>query len=91
MADIRLQLDPDRMTWGDLIALDEWTDLSERARRDALARFLVDAHDEPLDEEEARATLGALPLTQIAQVKDALGDAIRRFREGTVPSPSSGS
>ena len=89
--DIRLHLDADRMTWDDMISLDEWADLSERKRRDLLARFLIDDEGQFLDGEKARNLLGALPLTQIGQVRDALQVAIKEYTGAAVPNPSSGS
>ena len=82
--ELRLQVDPDRITLDDLIAVEESTS-SGKSMRDLLCRFAVNGTDQPLELVEARKIVGAMT---IRQVRDALGQfsqAMQQLREVAVP------
>lgn len=73
--DIHFKIDPNRMTLGDRIALEESAEgMTSRQQRDILARHLVDEEGEFLEFEASCRILNALTMTQ-------LNDTVAKFFE----------
>jgi len=81
---IRFQVDPDRLTLDDLIALEEESQ-SPRFIRDFMARFVVDDKGEYLEEGAAQKIVGALTLSELSGAAEQFKDAVETFTEGMVP------
>jgi hypothetical protein len=86
---LRLQVDNDRLTIDDLIALEDGN-ASMRFMRDFLARFVVGENGEFLPEADARVAVGALSLAQMRQAVDQFMAGVKGLQETTIPPASGG-
>jgi hypothetical protein len=82
LADLRIQVDIDRVTVDDLIGIE---DGKIRAVRDMLARLAVDEQGQPLPLDEAKRLVGSLSLRQLKQQSDAM---MRALKDGAIPPAS---
>ena len=76
MTDIRFLLNEGigELTWDDWICLENG--LSSKSR-DILARFMVDKNDKPVPLDAAKAALGKLKITQVAEITSAFWKAAK--------------
>lgn len=86
---IIFEIDPDRLTWSDLDAMEEAQDSGKiRPIRRILARFMVSEDGQPLAHEAAMSVLGGLSVPQIKDTLEAFTAELGRQRNSTVPPDS---
>ena len=84
--DIRFKIDPNRMTLGDRIALEEAAEgMTSRQQRDLLARHMVDDNDEFLDFREACKLLNGLTMDKLNEIVVQFGEAIAALSVAQIP------
>jgi hypothetical protein len=85
MADqkLRLKVDIDAMTFDDMIDISEG---NMRRAKEIVAKFAVDENDKPLDREQALATVGALPLSQVKATFDEFNRMVTEDMKAVLPN-----
>jgi len=78
------QVDADRLTLNDLIALEEES-ASPRFQRDFLARFVVDENGEYMEAEKAQQAIGNLSLSELVETMEGFQSAAESLQENMVP------
>lgn len=81
MAELKFVLDIERMTFDDMIDLQEG---QLRRAKEIIAKFVVDENGKPLDKDKALAKVGGLPISKVKdvftefgkQVKDEMGEVL---------------
>ena len=81
---IKFQVDADRLTLNDLIALEE-ENSSPRFQRDFLARFVVDNKGKYIEEETARQMVGNLSMTELVKALEGFQAAAEKLQDNIVP------
>ena len=81
---IRFQVDTDRLTLNDLVALED-ENQSPRFMRDFLARFVVDDKGEYLEDDEAQQAVGNLTLSELMETVEQFGEAVEGLQDKIVP------
>ena len=81
---IKFQVDADRLTLNDLIALED-ENQSPRFMRDFLARFVIDDKGAYLDEGEAQQAVGNLTLAELMETVEQFGEAVEGLQDKIVP------
>ncbi len=71
----------DKLTWDDMITIQGTKEgqVNYAALRELVVHFMVDANQNPLPEDEARALIGKLPVPQIKIVLDTVTERTRDF------------
>jgi hypothetical protein len=87
--EIRFNIDPERMTLGDLIMLESGAASSWRERRDTMANHMVDEGGNFIEPGRAREILSALNLKQLGDVGIAFVAKVRELEADQLP-PQSG-
>jgi hypothetical protein len=83
MTTITFQVDLDRLTIDDLIAVEEGE--GTRRIRDVLARFAVNGSGDYLPEEEAQAAVGSLSIKEFTALQTDLVKQMQEAQNGIVP------
>ena len=95
VSELRFTLDSDLLTWDDWIALEDAREAFQkggaRAIRDLLARFMLGADGQRMDQVEARALLGQLKVSDITTAMSALMAAQRKVIDDAIPPAGPGS
>lgn len=86
MAKIRLMFDPDRVTVGDLVEMEQGIE-SPIKLRDFLVRFLVNDKGEPIAGKKALDTINALTLSELLEAVDQFSATAQ---DQLVPPPQGG-
>ena len=84
---IKFQVDAERLTLNDLIALED-ENQSPRFMRDFLARFVVDDKGVYMEENEAQQMVGNLSLAELKETVDGFAVAVEGLQESIVPKAS---
>lgn len=87
---IKFRIDPERLTWGDMITLEDTKTATFRERRDLLAKHMVNDADEFIDPKEAVKILSKLSLPQMTDTAKQFGDKLRELMNDQLP-PENGS
>lgn len=87
MANIRLKFDPDRVTIGDLVKMEEGIG-SALEMRDFLAKFLIDKEGKAIKGKKAVTLLNKLT---ISEVLDSISQLSEMAKDEIVPPPQGGS
>ena len=87
MAKIRLKFDPDRVTIGDLVKIEEG-DASASEMREFLIKFLVDERDKPIKGKRAIAIINKMTISEVLNEVGKLGEMVK---DEAVPPPQGGS
>jgi len=87
MAKIRLAFDPERVTIGDLVKMEEGIE-SATEMRDFLTKFLVDEAGKAIKGKKATAMLNKLT---VSEVLASIGQLSDMAKDEIVPPPSGGS
>ena len=88
MAKLTFQIDPERLTLDDLIAMEEG--LGNRSSRDLLARFLVDATGAYIEYGTAKKLVGSLNLLELKEATSVFVKACQTLAETLIPEASGG-
>ena len=72
-------------------ALEERDALTMRKMRDLVARFVVDADGEAVEEEAARSLVGRMTMTQLVETMDEMGGSFETMKDEAVSGEASGS
>ena len=81
---IRFQVDADRLTLNDLIAIEDESQ-SPKFMRDFLAKFVVDDEGEYMEPGEAQEAVGNLTLTELMETVTSFSDSVQGLQEALVP------
>ena len=81
---VLMKIDPERITVDDLIAIEEGI-TKTRAARDLLARFVTDESGNFLEEAEAKAFIGKLNVSNLAQLATELQASVKELQNKLVP------
>ena len=81
---IRFQVDADRLTLNDLIAIEDESQ-SPKFMRDFLAKFCVNDEGEYLEPGEAQAIVGNLTLTELMDTVNSFSDSVKGLQEALIP------
>lgn len=87
MAKIRLAFDPERVTIGDLVKMEEGIE-SATDMRDFLTKFLVDEEGKAITGKKAITILDKLT---VSEVLDSIGQLSEMAKDEIVPPPQGGS
>ena len=87
MAKIRLKFDPDQVTIGDLVKIEQG-DASALEMRDFLIKFLVDKEYKAITGKRAIAIINKMT---ISEVLDSVGKLGEMVKDEAVPPPQGGS
>jgi len=86
MAKIRLAFDPDRVTIGDLVKMEEGIE-SATEMRDFLMKFLVDEEGKAIKGKKAIALLNKLT---VSEVLDSISSLSEMAKDEILPPPQGG-
>jgi hypothetical protein len=89
MGEIKFRIDPDRMTFGDLISMEDSKAATWKDRRDLLARHMVDVDGNYLDMDAARDVLSDLTIAQLSTTVEAFTKAFQELQNTQIPLASS--
>lgn len=89
MDTIKFKIDPDRMTFGDLIAMEDSKSATWKERRDLLARHMVDTDGNYLEIDKARDTLSGLTIAQLTGTVDSFTKAFQELQNTQLPLANS--
>ncbi len=81
-----LKFDPDRVTFDQMIALQEASAGTLRQQKEMLLPFVVDADGAPLVEETAGALLGRLTMNQMRETFTAFTKQVETAMSETLPN-----
>lgn len=89
---ITLKVDNERLTFGDLLALEDAQDGKHafHGLGQIICRFMVDEHDNFLDEAVALEMLKPLSMTQINKIAEQFATAVTEAQKSAVPLAKSG-
>jgi hypothetical protein len=87
--DIRFKIDPERMTLGDLIVIEEPQATTWREKREMMSHHMVDENGEFIDPGEARGILSKLNMVQLGIAAQAFRAQMEELNKSQLP-PASG-
>jgi hypothetical protein len=87
---IQFKIDPERLTLGDLVTLEDFKSATWRERREMLANNMVDEQGNFIDYAEARGIISRLPVAQLGAASEAFQEAVKALTEKQLP-PKTGS
>lgn len=80
---LRFAVDTDRIEFDEVIAIQSGQLKESKA---VMVRFLVDSDGNPLSEAEANKVIGSLPLSELASVLSAFGEALTAAMQSVLPN-----
>lgn len=86
MTNLYLKFDPDRVTFDQMITMQETAGATLREQKAMLLAFVVDADGQPVDPEQANTLLGQLTLTQIRETFTAFSEQVKEAMDGALPN-----
>lgn len=81
-----LKFDPDRVTFDQMIALQEASGGTLRQQKEMLVPFVTDGDGKPLAEAEANALLGQLTMAQMKATFSAFNKQVEEAMSETLPN-----
>jgi hypothetical protein len=81
---VRFHVDTDQLTLDDLISLEDTRRMRAIDVRNLLARFVVDEHRRPIDEELARSLIGGLTISQLREASEQFAQEVRTLQSSVV-------
>jgi hypothetical protein len=90
---ITLKVDTERLTFGDLLALEDAQDGKHpfHGLGQIIARFIVDENDEFVDEAKGLELLKPLSMSQINEIAQQFSGAVAEAQKSAVPLSKKGS
>jgi hypothetical protein len=85
---IQFKIDPERLTFDDMVALDDFKAASMRERRETLINNMVDEKGDFVDPKVARAVIGKLKLSELTAAFLALSKAVEENNNAQLPPPN---
>ena len=82
---IHFKIDPERLTLGDLIALEDFTRATWRERRDMLANNMTDEAGNYVDYAKARETLSRLTVAKLGDAATEFVAAVKELQNKQLP------
>jgi hypothetical protein len=83
VATIHFKPDPDKMTFDEVIAIQEG---NLRKAKAILVKFVTNADGQPLDEDEANELIGNIPISQLPDVLKEFDAGLTAEMKGTLPN-----
>jgi len=82
---VRLVVDVDKLTVGDLLMLEDAQNNNLRQVRDLLAGYVVGDNDEPLTPEEGKAAINSLTMGELKGAIESFTEQLSAMSESAVP------